>query len=143
MQASQSCTASQDNFQVKRLLPFTPDKHYRALGSLKPRFSEEIGLVHDAGNLLGALGLYADLLASPGVLADHNRFYAEEIKQIAERSHRLIEKLMLSTDMQSDQSLTKIADVYEWLCGPPKPRCPLYHRTAGPDPVTCIGLRPC
>ncbi len=32
-----------------------------------PSIAEGAGLAHDAGNLLGALSLYSDLLAMPGV----------------------------------------------------------------------------
>src|SRR5438270_13334274 len=35
--------------------------------------AEGAGLAHDAGNLLGALSLYSDLLAMPGVLNDEHR----------------------------------------------------------------------
>ena len=35
--------------------------------------AEGAGLAHDAGNLLGALSLYSDLLAMPGVLHEEHR----------------------------------------------------------------------
>lgn len=111
MQASQSCTASQNIPQVRRFVSLAPDRQHQDLDSATPQLMEEMGLLHDARNLLGALGLYADILASPGVLADQNRFYAAEIKLIAERSLRLIERLVMSTGMQRGQTLTKIAHV--------------------------------
>jgi len=55
--------------------------------------AEGVGLAHDAGNILGALSLYADLLSGAGVLSDEHRPYAEEIRLLAERSNVLIERL--------------------------------------------------
>src|SRR5215467_12816853 len=40
--------------------------------------AEGAGLAHDACNLLGALSLYSDLLAMPGVLHEEHREYANE-----------------------------------------------------------------
>ena len=42
--------------------------------------AEGAGLAHDAGNLLGALSLYSDLLAMPGVLNEEHREYANELR---------------------------------------------------------------
>ncbi|MEO6802051.1 MAG: HAMP domain-containing sensor histidine kinase [Granulicella sp.] len=56
--------------------------------------SEGIGLAHDAGNLLGALGLYCELLALPGVLRTEHRHYAEELQQLSGRSRELISRLL-------------------------------------------------
>jgi signal transduction histidine kinase len=55
---------------------------------------ERIGLVHDAGNLLSALRLYADLLAFPGVLSGEHREYADEIRVLSERSDALLKRLV-------------------------------------------------
>jgi signal transduction histidine kinase len=52
------------------------------------------GLLHDARNLVGALGLYCDLLAVPGVLKPEHRHYAEEVRLLGSRSGALIEHLM-------------------------------------------------
>jgi signal transduction histidine kinase len=52
------------------------------------------GLLHDARNLMGALGLYCDLLAVPGVLKPEHRHYAEEVRLLGSRSGALIERLM-------------------------------------------------
>jgi signal transduction histidine kinase len=52
------------------------------------------GLLHDARNLVGALGLYCDLLAVPGVLKPEHRHYAEEMRLLGSRSGALIEHLM-------------------------------------------------
>src|SRR6266567_8751423 len=58
------------------------------------RTVEGAGLAHDAGNLLGALSLYSDLLALPGVLSDEYREYAKELKLLSERSWALIDRLI-------------------------------------------------
>ena len=56
--------------------------------------SEGAGLVHDAGNLLGALSLYCDLLEAPGVLDARHLHYAAELRLIYERSGALLSRLM-------------------------------------------------
>jgi nitrogen-specific signal transduction histidine kinase len=56
--------------------------------------AEGAGLAHDAGNLLGALGLYCDLLQAPGVLRAEHRHYAVELRQLAERSGAMIQRLL-------------------------------------------------
>ncbi len=50
-------------------------------------------LVHDARNLISALDLYCQLLASPGVLAPGFGCYAEDLRRLADSSARLIEAL--------------------------------------------------
>lgn len=52
------------------------------------------GLAHDAGNLLSALSLYSELLACPEVLAAKHRHYASDLKLLAERSGKLIDRLV-------------------------------------------------
>ncbi|HEY0264054.1 MAG TPA: HAMP domain-containing sensor histidine kinase [Granulicella sp.] len=56
--------------------------------------AESRGLAHDAGNLLGALGLYCELLALPGVLQQEHRHYAEELRLLSHRSRTLIDRLL-------------------------------------------------
>lgn len=56
--------------------------------------AEGAGLAHDAGNLLGALGLYSDLLALPGVLHEEYRGYAAELRLLSERSWAMIDRLV-------------------------------------------------
>src|SRR5580658_9470769 len=48
--------------------------------------AEGAGLAHDAGNLLGALSLYSDLLSMPGVLHEEHREYAAELRMLSDRS---------------------------------------------------------
>lgn len=56
--------------------------------------AEGAGLAHDAGNLLGALSLYSDLLALPGVLHEEHREYAAELRLISDRSWAMIDRLV-------------------------------------------------
>jgi signal transduction histidine kinase len=54
------------------------------------------GLLHDARNLVGAIGLYCDLLSIPGVLKPEHRQYPDELRLLGARSRALIETLMNS-----------------------------------------------
>ncbi len=56
--------------------------------------AEGAGLAHDAGNLLGALSLYSDLLAMPGVLYEEHRGYANELRMLSDRSWAMINRLV-------------------------------------------------
>ena len=56
--------------------------------------AEGSGLAHDASNLLGALRLYCDLLARPGVLKEEHRHYADELQLISQRSGTLVDRLL-------------------------------------------------
>ncbi|WP_353069501.1 HAMP domain-containing sensor histidine kinase [Tunturibacter empetritectus] len=56
--------------------------------------AEGAGLAHDAGNLLGALSLYSDLLALPGVLHDEHKEYANELRMLSDRSWAMIDRLV-------------------------------------------------
>ncbi|MDE1155069.1 MAG: HAMP domain-containing sensor histidine kinase [Acidobacteriaceae bacterium] len=68
--------------------------------------SEWEGLAHDAGNLLGALGLYAELLTLPGILAPECRSYAEELRMLAERSTALVGRLLTNAGMATGVGIT-------------------------------------
>jgi signal transduction histidine kinase len=91
MQRLQSFTATRD-VSVNGL-----NKSNVRAGQHQPALSiasfQSARLAHDASNLLGALRLYAELLACPGVLAQEYRSYAAEIRILAERSNALIERL--------------------------------------------------
>jgi signal transduction histidine kinase len=65
--------------------------------------AESAGLAHDAGNLLGALHLYCDLLSAPGVLAPEHRHYAADLHLIASRSSALIRRLLVETPAPATQ----------------------------------------
>ena len=73
--------------------------------------AEGAGLAHDAGNLLGALSLYSDLLAMPGVLHEEHREYASELRMLSDRSWAMINRLVnhsragLPTKMQAELSV--------------------------------------
>ncbi len=59
-----------------------------------PSLADTVGLAHDAGNLLAALGLYCDLLRVPGVLRPAHQHYATELSLISNRSAALIQRLL-------------------------------------------------
>jgi signal transduction histidine kinase len=73
--------------------------------------AEGAGLAHDAGNLLGALSLYSDLLAMPGVLTEEHREYAAELRMLSDRSWAMINRLVnhsragLPTKVQAEISV--------------------------------------
>lgn len=114
MQAKQSFTAmgsqrSSGAFsrptEINRPLSIGPAGRPRLVGSCTalaagfetascPAILDNEGLLHDARNLIGALGLYCDLLAMPGVLGPEHRHYAEEVRLLGTRSARMIQQLM-------------------------------------------------
>ncbi|MGA7524159.1 MAG: sensor histidine kinase [Acidobacteriaceae bacterium] len=51
------------------------------------------GIAHDARNLVTALGLCAELVSEPGVLAPEHGHFAGEIRSLAEASGRLVQRL--------------------------------------------------
>ncbi len=72
------------------------------------------GLAHDAGNLLGALTLYSEMLAVPGVFNEKYREYATELRFLSERSSAMITRLVeqahtLTTEKESE--MTSLSDV--------------------------------
>jgi len=64
------------------------------VGDAAAGVAEGAGLAHDAGNLLGALSLYSDLLAMPGVLNEEHREYANELRMLSDRSWAMINRLV-------------------------------------------------
>lgn len=62
--------------------------------------AEGAGLAHDVGNLLGALTLYSDLLALPGVLSEEHRAYAAELRLLSERSRAMVSRLVHHTQAE-------------------------------------------
>jgi len=74
--------------------------------------AENAGLMHDVGNLMGALGLYADLLALPGVLNDAYREYAEDLRVLTERSSSLMTRLVACQRLHAPrETLTVLPEV--------------------------------
>jgi signal transduction histidine kinase len=111
MQATQSSTASESGIRsgqfaalrhVTRTMKLNGDVVPSMRRTVAPVESgvgvggvaEGAGLAHDAGNLLGALTLYSDLLALPGVLHEEHRGYAQELKLLSERSWAMIDRLV-------------------------------------------------
>jgi signal transduction histidine kinase len=78
-------------------LSSTAARNLNHSGSLSS-ISEGPGLAHDAGNLLGALGLYCDLLDLPGVLRPEHLHYARELRLLSQRSGVLIHRLLQGPD---------------------------------------------
>jgi signal transduction histidine kinase len=84
---------------VSRLLPPPhprPEPPHIAADSgsqLNPLEGRSIELAHDARNLISALHLYCELLASPGVLAPGFGCYAEDLRRLADSGAGLIEAL--------------------------------------------------
>jgi signal transduction histidine kinase len=79
-----------DTSEVEAEIPSTCGRLTASVGGI----AHGAGLAHDAGNLLGALGLYCDLLRMPGVLGPEHRHYATELGLIASRSSELIQRLL-------------------------------------------------
>ena len=79
--------------------------------------AEGAGLAHDAGNLLGALSLYSDLLALPGVLHEEYRAYAAELRLLSDRSwamiHRLVNHAQVEQSSDMEPETTVLPDVVE------------------------------
>lgn len=96
MQATQSRTASGSVGQsigFTALHPMEDGIGFKPLSAMAG-IAEGAGLAHDAGNLMGALSLYADLLARPGVLYEEHREYAAELRLISDRSWAMIGRLV-------------------------------------------------
>lgn len=64
------------------------------------------GLLHDARNLMGTLGLYCDLLSMPDVLKPEHRQYADELRLVGTRSGALIEHLI--QDLTQSRAHTRV-----------------------------------
>lgn len=86
---------------------------------LRQGIAEGAGLAHDVGNLLGALGLYAELLATPGVLHEEYRGYAEDLRLLSDRSSAMMTRLVARQEKQEDRggSLTVLPAVVARLRG--------------------------
>jgi signal transduction histidine kinase len=69
-----------------------------------PKGPRDEGLLHDARNLMGAIGLYCDLLSMPGVLHPEHRQYADELRLLGVRSGALIERLLQSALAHTGES---------------------------------------
>jgi signal transduction histidine kinase len=111
MQATQSRTASelmgytgqfaalrhitrQMNFKADALPSVRKSMVVETEADVVAGVAEGAGLAHDAGNLLGALSLYSDLLGMPGVLHEEHREYANELRMLSDRSWAMIDRLV-------------------------------------------------
>ena len=54
-----------------------------------------VELVHDAGHLLGALRMYAELMTTPGVLSEEYGHLAQELQVLSDRSAAMLGRLVL------------------------------------------------
>jgi len=87
---------------------------------LRPEGLRDEGLLHDARNLMGAIGLYCDLLSMPGVLQPEHRQYADELRLLGARSGALIERLLQSSLNHPDsRSATADGEAEPSPCGTP------------------------
>jgi len=109
-----------------RLFPAT---RVRALPA--PVIADGEGLLHDARNLMGALGLYCDLLSLPGVLKPEHRHYAEEVRLLGERSAAMIQQLMEHTLQRQHEPAGS------WLNGPASPGSLATSQWTATKPADC------
>lgn len=136
MQAMQSRTASEvgQKLAFKSFHPMRGRIDFRG-NAFCGGVAEGSGLAHDASNLLGALSLYSELLASPGVLHDEHRGVAAELRLLSDRSWAIIDRLVNHTQGQA-----KIADHGERTALPEVvERCSgLLNRIAGRPVEVCF-----
>lgn len=102
--------------------------------------AEGPGLAHDAGNLLGALSLYADLLRAPGVLQPQHRHYAEELHTLSRRSAALIHRLISGPARQA--SGEPVVPVGESAADGLRALRPVLERMAAPDSRLTLRIDP-
>jgi signal transduction histidine kinase len=101
------------------------------------RVAEGAGLAHDAGNLLGALSLYSELLSAPGVLNEEYREYAAELRMLSERSHAMISRLVEHArggNQNAEEAMTVLPEVVTRCRG-------LLSRVAGRRVDVAFGAR--
>ncbi len=82
-----------------------------------------LGLAHDAGNLLNALGLYCDLLEAPEVLRSEHQHYVTELRSIARRSAELLARLSGTSSSSAAlrgnlARLSHFEGILRQICGP-------------------------
>jgi Signal transduction histidine kinase len=86
---------------------------FRALPCSEGGVAEGAGLAHDAGNLLGALTLYSELLAMPGVLHEEYRAFAGELRLLSDRSWAMINRLVNHARGERETAKSAAASVPE------------------------------
>ncbi len=95
------------------------------------------GLLHDAGNLIGAVGLYCDLLSMPHVLRPEHRHYADELRLLGERSAAMIEQLIERRIGEWGEASALLASSAQ-----PQPQRPDAAPSASRPAKGALGLRP-
>jgi signal transduction histidine kinase len=101
------------------------------------------GLLHDARNLMGAIGLYCDLLSMPGVLQPEHRLYAEELRLLGARSGALIQHLMeqrMPSSFARDGTSEGPGTGAAWEAGVARSLALAKVRAAGGEPVGTVSL---
>jgi nitrogen-specific signal transduction histidine kinase len=108
---------------IPRSIPFAAPHSGRVFHPSLPEtgVAESAGLAHDAGNLLGALRLYCDLLSAPGVLRPEHRHYAADLSLIASRSSALIRRLLVQAPTPAQQTVQPDAAQQESSATPTDP----------------------
>lgn len=92
------------------------------------------GLVHDVGNLMGALSLYVELLTLPGVLYEDYRDYAKDLRLLSQRSSSLMARLVAQPPRpQNNEAFVLLTDVTQRMKG-------LLRRIAGQEIVLDFGF---
>lgn len=103
MQATQSSTASPRTRPARAILAnrsspqpqFEPEANLRGLppsSGAAATIADSEGLLHDARNLIGAMRLYCDLLAQPGLLKPEQVHIPDGLRHLIDRTHSLIER---------------------------------------------------
>jgi signal transduction histidine kinase len=107
------------------------------------------GIVHDARNLVTALGLCAEMISEPGALSPRHGHYAAEIQSIVKTSTQLVQRLSdlcrVAAETQekraaaaetAEEPVTDLADAVQRMGG-------LLTAVAGPVTQVQIACLPC
>src|ERR1700733_12255182 len=102
------------------------------------------GITHDARNLVTALGLCAELMSQPGILAPTHGHFSAEIRSIAQSSGQLVQRLseLCRKTAQTKETLVPEAAVADLSESVEKMRS-LLVAIAGPVADVQIACLPC
>ena len=131
----------------------------RAQSRLRAQLSPLAALAHDARNVMGALQLYSELVAEPGVLSEKFSHYADEVQAITEAGSRLLQQISRLADAELSTSalqppivrLTEAGDLDELLSESPvenlavavRQMTPLLSAVTGPGVQLEVETLPC
>ncbi|MFZ0633353.1 MAG: HAMP domain-containing sensor histidine kinase [Acidobacteriaceae bacterium] len=102
------------------------------------------GIAHDARNLVTALGLCAEMVSEPGVLAPEHGHFAAEIRSLAEASGRLVQRLAAMTHTETAPTFEEPAEApIEDLAESVRQLGNLLSAIAGPVVELQIASLPC